>query len=100
MTVSVAAKIVAGTLLLSFSAAQLAQADGSQPSAAGQQTLSCRQMMDKARAMAARTPAGVEKMAAQKEIASARTDLQKGAETQCQTHIHNAMEALKAHSTN
>jgi hypothetical protein len=60
----------------------------------------CREMMEKARTVVAQTPAGVEKLAAQQEMASAQMELDKGAEPECQTHVRNALQAIKARAPN
>jgi hypothetical protein len=99
MMFSVSAKIAAAALIVSWSGVRLAQADDrAHPVAPA--AMSCQEMLEKAKSLVANLPSGVEKMAAQKELASAQIDLDKGAETECKSHVHNAAEAIKARSTN
>jgi hypothetical protein len=60
--------------------------------------LSCGKMMDKAMEMILKMPAGVEKMAAQKELVNAKTDSDKGDMAGCKTHVNNAIGAMTAHN--
>ena len=86
-------------LLSGLAIARVARAvDESAPASQG--PASCKQMMAKAAATAAKMPEGVEKTSAQKEIASGRMELQKGSESGCLLHLKNAMEAIQAHGTN
>ena len=55
-------------------------------------------MMDEAMAMLLKMPAGVEKAAAQKELLSAKVDIDKGDMAGCKTHVNNAMGAMSAHN--
>ncbi|HEX3837262.1 MAG TPA: hypothetical protein VHW25_09910 [Steroidobacteraceae bacterium] len=58
----------------------------------------CAQMMDQAMTMLLKMPAGVEKMAAQKELVSAKVDNDKGDAAGCRTHVNNAIGAMTAHN--
>jgi hypothetical protein len=60
--------------------------------------MSCEKMMDDAMAMLLKMPAGVEKMAAQKELLSAKAAIDKGDMAGCKTHVNNAMGAMMAHN--
>jgi hypothetical protein len=59
---------------------------------------SCEKMMDQAMTMLLKMPAGVEKMAAQKELVSAKVQSDKGDMTGCKTHVNNAIGAMTAHN--
>ena len=93
--ISAVARICAAVLIGIFAV----QADG-QGSVPVAPVTTCQQMLNKVRPMVLKMPAGVEKMAAQKEIASAQTQLDKGAETECRTHVQNVTVAMKDHDAN
>jgi hypothetical protein len=48
--------------------------------------------------MLLKMPAGVEKAAAQKELLSAKVDIDKGDMSGCKTHVNNAIGAMSAHN--
>jgi hypothetical protein len=76
----------------------LARADQVAVAPPSDPALSCEKMMDNAMAMLLKMPAGVEKMAAQKELLSAKIDIDKGDMAGCKTHVNNAMGAMMAHN--
>lgn len=86
-------------LLIAF-APVLAKADELNAVPASGQPASCRDMIVRIKPLVGRMPAGVEKTAAQQEIASAEFELKQGTEAECQTHAHNAAEAMRAHGAN
>jgi hypothetical protein len=96
MTLSFSAKALVATALLGMPLSVLAQTGAPQPSQPGDSAPSCRQMIDKAESAIVRMAAGVEKMAAQKEIASAKLDMAHGDSVSCNSHVKNAMQALQA----
>jgi hypothetical protein len=85
-------------LVLGFPVLSLAQAEDTVVAPPHDPASSCEKMMDNAMAMLLRMPAGVEKMAAQKELLSAKVDIDKGDMASCKTHVNNAMGAMMAHN--
>jgi hypothetical protein len=96
MTDSLTTRVLAGALLFGLALSMPAYADGTPAPSGTDAAPSCQQMMDQAQSSMAKMPAGVEKMAAQKEIASAKVDLNRGDMTSCKTHIKNAMVAMRS----
>jgi hypothetical protein len=84
-------------LVLGFPVLNLARADDAAVAPPHDPAMSCEKMMDNAMAMLLKMPAGVEKMAAQKELLSAKVDIDKGDMASCKTHVNNAMGAMMAH---
>lgn len=94
-------KTAAMTLLVGLGCALvIARGDDATDQAAARQPASCRTMLETIKSRVAKMPAGVEKLAAQKEIGSAEIALKQGAESECRTHLRNASEAMRAHGTN
>jgi hypothetical protein len=58
----------------------------------------CQQLMDQAMTLLLKMPAGVEKMAAQKELLNAKVDNDKGDAAGCKAHVNNAIGAMTAHN--
>jgi hypothetical protein len=85
-------------LVLAFPVVGLAQADDASVAPPHDPAPSCEKLMDNAMAMLLRMPAGVEKMAAQKELLSAKVDIDRGDMASCKTHVNNAMGAMMAHN--
>jgi len=96
MTDSLTTKVLAGALVLGLALCLPAYADEASAPPGADAAQSCQQMMDQARSSMAKMPAGVEKMAAQKELASAKVDMDKGEMTSCKTHVKNAMVAMRS----
>ena len=48
--------------------------------------------------MLLKMPEGVDKTAAQKELLSAKVDIDKGDMAGCKTHVNNAIGAMTAHN--
>jgi hypothetical protein len=96
MSYSMTASILAGAVSLGLALSMPAYADGMPAPASDGAAQSCQQMLDQAQSSMAKIPAGVEKMAAQKEIASAKIDRDKGEMASCKTHIKNAMVAMRS----
>jgi hypothetical protein len=84
-------------LVLGLPVLSLAQADGAAVPPAPKD-LSCDKIMDQAMLMLLKMPAGVEKMAAQKELVSAKVDNDKGDTASCKTHVNTAIGAMTAHN--
>ncbi|HEY6458434.1 MAG TPA: hypothetical protein VIY90_24405 [Steroidobacteraceae bacterium] len=82
---------------LSLPLTQLARADVTLPPT-NAAVLSCGKLMDTAMAMLLKMPAGVEKMAAQKELVNAKDDSDRGDMAGCKTHVDNAIGAMTAHN--
>ncbi|HTV79556.1 MAG TPA: hypothetical protein VMF03_14975 [Steroidobacteraceae bacterium] len=95
MRISLTTTALLAAVLLGLARSAPAQTD-SAPTAKTHGSTHCQRMIDKAHPMVARMPAGVEKMSAQKEMASARTSLDKGDMTGCATHMKNVMDAVKS----
>jgi len=75
----------------------LAQADpASGPGPDARPQTDCGSLIKKAEASLPKMHNGVEKSAAQEELAGARTDLAKGDSTSCKTHVKNAVTAMQA----
>lgn len=85
-------------LVLALPLFSLAQADDATAPPAHDPTPSCGKMMDQAMLMLLKMPAGVEKMAAQKELVTAKEDSDKGDAASCKTHVNNAIGAMSAHN--
>jgi hypothetical protein len=85
-------------LVLVMPVLSLARADQAAVAAPNDPASSCEKMMDNAMAMLLKMPPGVEKMAAQKELLSAKVDIDKGDMAGCKTHVNNAMGAMMAHN--
>ena len=60
---------------------------------------SCSAMIKNAKALAGKLTDGVEKTAANKEIANGQSALEKGSEEECKAHITNALKAIQAKGT-
>jgi hypothetical protein len=85
-------------LVLAWPILSLAQADDAPVPPTNDSTPSCEKMMDTAMSLLLKMPAGVEKMAAQKELVSAKVDSDKGDAAGCKTHVNNAIGAMTAHN--
>jgi hypothetical protein len=85
-------------LVLGLSLLGLARAEDAALPPANDAVQSCEKLMDTAMAMLLKMPAGVEKMAAQKELVSAKVDSDKGDMAGCKTHVNNAIGAMTAHN--
>lgn len=85
-------------LVLGLPGLGFAQTDGTPVAPTMDPASSCETMMDNAMSMLLKMPAGVEKMAAQKELLSAKVDMDKGDAASCKTHVNNAVGAMKAHN--
>jgi hypothetical protein len=96
MNYSVTGNILAGAVSLGLALSLPAYADDTPVPPVDDTAQSCQQMMDKLQSSLVKMPAGVEKMAAQKEIASAKIDRDKGDRASCKTHVKNAMEAIRS----
>jgi hypothetical protein len=96
MSYSVAANILAGAVSLGLALSMPAYADGMPAPPDDDAAQSCQQMLDRAQSSVAKMTAGVEKMAAQNEIASAKVDRDKGEIASCKPHIRNAMVAMRS----
>jgi hypothetical protein len=95
MALNIKLVLVACVLTLTFQAP--AQNRISLPS---ESAASCSAMMKDAKVRASRLPEGVEKAAAEMEIADSQSQLARGAESECKVHIKNAMMEIKAKGTN
>jgi len=89
MRISLTTTALLAAVLLGLARSAPAQTD-SAPTAKTHGSTHCQRMIDKAHPMVARMPA------AQKEMASARTSLDKGDMTGCATHMKNVMDAVKS----
>ena len=98
MNVHKAGHSVIGALVLGLALAGLARAEEPTLPPPNESVLSCGKMMDQAMSMLLKMPAGVEKMAAQKELVSAKVESDKGDMAACKTHVNNAIGAMTAHN--
>jgi hypothetical protein len=98
MNMHAAAGSLICALALGLPALSLAQADEATVPPTNNATLGCEKMMDTAMAMLLKMPAGEEKIAAQKELVSAKVDSDKGDVAGCKTHINNAIGVMTAHN--
>jgi hypothetical protein len=85
-------------LVLGVPLSSVARADDAPAPPTNDSAPSCEKMMDQAMSMLLKMPAGVEKAAAQKELLSAKVDIDKGDMSGCKTHVNNAIGAMSAHN--
>jgi hypothetical protein len=85
-------------LVLGSPVLQVGRADAPTLPPPNDAVLSCGKMMEQAMSMLLKMPAGVEKMAAQKELVSAKVESDKGDMAGCKTHVNNAIGAMTAHN--
>jgi hypothetical protein len=98
MNIHDAGRSLVCALVLGLATFGLARADDPTLPRMNDSTLGCEKMMDQAMSMLLKMPEGVDKTVAQKELLSAKVDIDKGDMSGCKAHINNAIGAMTAHN--